>query len=269
MTEVIDHLVRLGLSEYEARAYIATVALGEGTVKEISDESGVPRSRAYDVMERLAQKGFVEVGNTTPICYRANEPMEASNHLMEEIRHANEEILKELTEIGRRAEKRDNPIWTLTGEWAIEHKIRELIESAKSDITVLFFSNRNPIRYAKSLSRMSEMMNVTVVMAHKPETFLGLLGKSRMLRLRPIYGFISEMEGTLCEKGFVTKDDRYCIEMLLLTDKENSLILTREGEGHRAIIITGTILNFFSHDTVDQVVRNAENVTAGGERRKG
>jgi sugar-specific transcriptional regulator TrmB len=57
MTELVGHLMRLGLSEYEARAYIATVALGEGTVKEISVESGVPRSRAYDVMEASSSSG--------------------------------------------------------------------------------------------------------------------------------------------------------------------------------------------------------------------
>ena len=74
MDDVIKHLMRLGLTEYEARAYVATVSLGEGTVNEISRESGVPRSRAYDVMERLAEKGFVEMGNTNPICYRANDP---------------------------------------------------------------------------------------------------------------------------------------------------------------------------------------------------
>jgi len=41
MADVIKHLMRLGLSEYEARAYVATVSLGEGTVNEISKESGV------------------------------------------------------------------------------------------------------------------------------------------------------------------------------------------------------------------------------------
>ena len=53
MSGITEHLMSLGMSEYEAKAYIATVVLGEGTIKEISDESKVPRSRAYDVMVRL------------------------------------------------------------------------------------------------------------------------------------------------------------------------------------------------------------------------
>jgi len=39
MSDIIEHLTQLGMSEYEAKAYIATVVLGEGTIKEISDDS--------------------------------------------------------------------------------------------------------------------------------------------------------------------------------------------------------------------------------------
>jgi len=258
MTEVIKHLVRLGLNEYEARAYVATVALGEGTVKEISEESGVPRSRAYDVMERLAKKGFVEVGNTTPICYRANEPRTASHHLMEEIRHANEEILRELQELGQRAEKRDNPVWTLTGGWAIDHKVEELLEGAQREVVGVFLSHGGPLRYAGRIAQAAQDKQVTVVLAHGAEGFHGLLGQTRVMRLRPIPGFLSEVEGTLCERGFVTKDGQYCIEAILSVDRDTTLVLTREGEGRRAIIITGTILSLFGHDTVDKLVRAAE-----------
>ncbi len=260
MTGIVDHLRRLGLNEYEARAYVATVTLGEGTVKEISEESGVPRSRAYDVMERLARKGLVEAGSTNPICYRANDPLVASVHLMEEIKQANDVALRELREIGRRAEKRDNPVWTVKGEWAIDHKVHEVLESAEDSITVLCFNNRDLIRYAALLTRMSERKAVTVVVSRQPESFVGLLGRSRLMRLRPTSGLLSEMDGALSEKGFITKDGRYSIEMVMLADRETSLVLTKERERRMAIIITGTILNFFSRETIGQAVKNAKEV---------
>jgi hypothetical protein len=260
MTDVVNHLIRLGLSEYEARAYIATVALGEGTVKEISDESGVPRSRAYDILERLAKKGLVEVGSSSPICYRANEPLVASGHLMEGFKEANDEVVRELGEIGNRAEKRDNPIWILKGDWAIDHKVSELMESAKRDITMLCFNNRNIILHAKQLCRLSESIPVTVVMNNQPERFVGLLGDCRVLRMKPMLSPPLDMEGSFTERGFVTRDGKYSIEMLVLTDNENSLLITKEGENRKAMIISGTILNFFSHETVHQVIRVAEEV---------
>jgi DNA-binding IscR family transcriptional regulator len=260
MTDVVDHLVRLGLSPYEAKAYIATVALGEGTVKEISEESGVPRSRAYDVMERLAEKGFVEIGSSSPRCYRANEPLIASNHLMEEIRHANESILIELNEIGRKAEKRDNPFWTVKGEWAIDHKISEVLEEAKKDVIILCFNNKNMVKHANLITKLSPEKNITIVMSHQAESFAGHLGKSRVMNIRPTPGFLVETEGKLNGKGFVTGGGKYCIELAIHTDRDNSLMVTREGEERRAIVITGTILNFFGQETMEQVVRTAEEV---------
>lgn len=177
--------MRLGLSEYESRAYVATVALGEGTVKEISVESGVPRSRAYDVMERLAERGFVQVSNSTPICYRANDHLIASQNLMEEIKHANDEIVKELNEINRKADKVENPVWTLMGQYSIHHKISELLNTAKDNIIFICFNNRNVIKYAKLLADRSKVIPVSVVLVQKAESFAGHLGKATIMRLVP------------------------------------------------------------------------------------
>ncbi len=260
MTNVVSHLMKLGLTEYEAKAYIAAVALGEGTIKDISEESKVPRSRAYDVMERLVQKGLVEVGSSSPRCYRANEPTIASNHLLDDMKRANEEAIKELSKIGHKAETQENPIWTVRGEWAIDHRVGEILERARSEVSILFLNNRHAIRYAKVIAEQSEMKHITVVLHHQPESFLGLLGKSRVMRIKPIPNFLESSGGVLSEKGFTTKDGKYCIEMVVHSDQNDSLMLTMEGEVRRAIIITGTILDFFSRQTIEQVVRSAEEV---------
>jgi sugar-specific transcriptional regulator TrmB len=263
MTDVIKHLMRLGLSEYEARAYVATVALGEGTVNEISKESGVPRSRAYDIMERLAAKGFVEMGNTTPICYRANDPMTASERLMEEVRHANEEILKGLREAGKKAEKIDNPVWTLTGDWAIERKIEDLLDTARKEVSFVFLSRGSLHRYSGLIAKRSSKKRITVAVAHRPEDYVGHLGSARVMRLLPIPSILNEVEGTLCDRGFVTGDGRYCIEMIMVVDQDTTMLLTNEAKSYRAIIIQGTVLNLFGHDAVRKLIEGAEEVSAG------
>lgn len=222
----------------------------------------MPRSRAYDVLERLAKKGFVEIGSSSPRCYRANEPLIASNHLMEEIRHANERILLELNDIGRKAEKRDTPIWTVKGEWAIDHKVTEILEGAKRDVTLLCFNNRNIIRYAKTITKLSQEKMITIVLNHQAESFVGLLGRSRLMRIRPTPGFLNETGGKLNDKGFVTEGGKYCIELVIHSDQDESLLVTREGDERQAIVITGTILNFFSHESLEQVVQTAEEVVA-------
>ncbi len=261
MIPVIDHFMRLGLSEYEARAYVATVTLGEGTVKEISAESGVPRSRAYDVMDRLAERGFVQVSNSSPLCYRANEPLVASQNLMEEIKHANDEIVRELNEIGRKAEKAENPIWTLTGERSIDHKITELLTSARNEIVFICFNNRLLIRYGQMLSERSQAVPVCVAPVHRAESFIGRLGRSRVLKLMPRTP-PEELDGELTEKGYITRDSRYCVELLMLIDDESTLILTREEETHRAIVITGTVMSLLCKGAVETIMKLSEEVTA-------
>jgi sugar-specific transcriptional regulator TrmB len=260
MSKVVGHLMKLGLTEYEARVYIATVALGEGTIKAISAESGVPRSRTYDVLERLAEKGMVEAGSSSPRCYRANEPITVSNKLMEDLRRNSDEILGELNRISRTAETRENPIWTVKGEWAIDHKVSDILERAKDQVTILGLTNTILIRYARMIAQHSQGKGITVVLCHQPESFIGLLGRSRVMRINPIPGFLGNDEGVLNEKGFVTKDEKYCIELVIHSDSDESLLVTKEGEDRRAIFINGTILNFFSHQTLEQVVRSAEDV---------
>ncbi|WP_019176289.1 TrmB family transcriptional regulator [Methanomassiliicoccus luminyensis] len=261
MADAVKHLMRLGLNEYEAKAYVATVALGEGTIKEISAESGVPRSRTYDVMEKLAEKGLVEVGSSTPICYRANEPLVASQQLMDEIRHANDEIVKELNEIGRKAEKRDNPIWTVKGDWAIDHKVDELLESTKKSVVLVFFNNRSLIKHVNVLSKNSEHKNITVLMTRQAEAFVGLLGKCRVMKMnRPSSSHPVDIDGTMTDKGFITGDGNYCIEFIAKCGDE-MLVKTREGEDHRAILFNGTILSFFVHESIEMLIRSAEEVS--------
>jgi hypothetical protein len=142
------------------------------------------------------------------------------------------------------------------------------LERAHSELSVLCLNNKNLLRHAEFLTKQSESKNITVVVAHQADSFKGLLGKCRIMRIRPTPMFLGDQEGELNEKGFVTKDGKYCIELVIHTDQDDSLLVTREGEGRRAIVITGTILNFFSHQTIEQVVAMAEDVTAGSAMRK-
>ncbi len=262
MTDIVDHLIRLGLNEYEAKAYIAAVALGEATIKEISEESGVPRSRAYDVMERLAEKGLVEVGNSTPLYYRANEPTKASDHLMEELKFANDEVSRYLNDIGRKAEKRDNPIWTLRGEWAIKNKVCEMIDSSKTSVDLVCGNNKHVLYYAKHISEASRTKPTTVVISYQPESFVGALGDARIMKLNQFWREDKDInEGVMSEKGFTTRDGKYNLELLLVADHNDSMILSKERDGYRAILSSGTVINYFLLDLMEQIIQHSDTIT--------
>ena len=54
--ETLDTLQKLGLSTYEATAYMALTASGPTTATVLVAESEVPRKRIYGVLKRLEEK---------------------------------------------------------------------------------------------------------------------------------------------------------------------------------------------------------------------
>jgi sugar-specific transcriptional regulator TrmB len=69
--EIVDMLGDFGLSGYEAKMYFTLLTIGEAKVIKITRKASVPQSKAYDVLDRLQEKGFVELSGTAPKRYRA------------------------------------------------------------------------------------------------------------------------------------------------------------------------------------------------------
>ncbi|MDS0282855.1 TrmB family transcriptional regulator [Haloarcula onubensis] len=64
--DAIDQLAALGLSAYAARTFVGLLELGTGTAKSVSETVDVPRTRVYDAVEELSDRGLVSVEETTP-----------------------------------------------------------------------------------------------------------------------------------------------------------------------------------------------------------
>lgn len=59
--DLVSRFQDLGFTEYQAKTYIAAVRLGVSDAKGLSDASGVPQSRIYDVVDDLRRVGLVEI----------------------------------------------------------------------------------------------------------------------------------------------------------------------------------------------------------------
>jgi len=79
--DVLDTLKSLGLNSYERKLYVTLISKGTSNAGTLSELSGVPRSRTYDVLESLSDKGFVVVQSSKPLKYLAIEPTEAMERL--------------------------------------------------------------------------------------------------------------------------------------------------------------------------------------------
>jgi len=71
--QIKDHF---SLNIYEIKIWTALLSRGIAAAGELSEISGVPRSRAYDVLESLERKGFIIMKVGRPIRYIAVPPEE-------------------------------------------------------------------------------------------------------------------------------------------------------------------------------------------------
>ena len=75
MESVVKKLRRVGLTEYEAKAYLALLNTHLSTATQVSEKSGVPRTKIYSVLEALRDKGWVHVYSGVPLLFKAVEPL--------------------------------------------------------------------------------------------------------------------------------------------------------------------------------------------------
>jgi sugar-specific transcriptional regulator TrmB len=94
------YLHEMGLSEYEARAYLGVLQGGMTTAKEISEAVDIPQSRVYDVLESLESKGFVTVQPGRPKKFGPIEPELAINQYVQYKRANLEDELDRSRKVG-------------------------------------------------------------------------------------------------------------------------------------------------------------------------
>jgi HTH-type transcriptional regulator, sugar sensing transcriptional regulator len=72
----------IGLTEGETKVYLALIHLGQSTSGPITDKSGVSRSKIYNILERLIQKGFVSyIIKEKTRHYLAEDPVKIRGYL--------------------------------------------------------------------------------------------------------------------------------------------------------------------------------------------
>jgi len=76
---------QLGLTPYESRAYLSLLIYGPMSPSEIAQKAGIPRPRAYDVLQNLVEKGLLAEQSGKPSIYASIEPAHGLRSLLIEI----------------------------------------------------------------------------------------------------------------------------------------------------------------------------------------
>ncbi|WP_251862581.1 helix-turn-helix domain-containing protein [Clostridium sp. Marseille-Q2269] len=135
MENLLSLLKKFGFTESETKVYIALLKNGPGTGYEISKNSSVPRSKVYNILEILMDKGCIVVSKKEkPINY-APIPVE---EFIENIKHHTSAILDEVkVELENCNSKIDlDQMWYIRGYENIFSKCRNMIDNAKNDVYI-------------------------------------------------------------------------------------------------------------------------------------
>lgn len=126
-------LERLGLTNYEARVFLALQKLGSGTASEVAEVADVPRSQVYGAADRLDERGLVETRQSTPTAYRPVSLDQARTRLLDELQETGTRTFEYLETVSesRDADEQTEAIWLVDGEAAITSRTVELVASAE------------------------------------------------------------------------------------------------------------------------------------------
>ena len=72
--EIIEPLSNIGLSKYESKVYLTLITEGVSTAKNISDITGIPYGKVYEIINSLSYKGFTMILPSKPMKYLAVSP---------------------------------------------------------------------------------------------------------------------------------------------------------------------------------------------------
>lgn len=134
----IEQLETFGLSTSAAQTFVALVGLGEGTARDVSAVSQVPRTRVYDAAAELHDQGLVDIQHSSPKRFTAISAETTGRKFHQEYAHRVNvltDALDDLEPIGRSAEQRG--VWTVTGREAVTDRVVEFIEDADDEVVFM------------------------------------------------------------------------------------------------------------------------------------
>ena len=129
---LLDNLQAIGLTEYEAKTYLALLREHPATGYQISKNSGVPRSMVYEVLGRLRSRGAVLEsieGRTT--LYRPLDPEILLAEHQESIQTIISDLRPGLTELFQN--KEDHKVWGISGMESIFSYAKKMLQQTEKE----------------------------------------------------------------------------------------------------------------------------------------
>lgn len=262
---LIEKLQSFGLNQYEAKAYVSLLSIGTSNAYNISKASGIPRSRIYDILESLTNRGVVMFEETSDNV--KNYTALPSEIFLERIREEwscnYNDVEKELKIIESKEKKDDIYVSTVKGEKNILTFCRNLINESKEKVVISIWNNMY-LELLPDLQKCIERGCKVSGITFEVENPISGLEKHRgnkihnNIQKKPwfilssdskklLYGHSSEVNGN----AFYTEDSThiYLLEDYIFHDIVIHRLIKKEDNENIAVKMISDILNEMKSDS--------------------
>ena len=218
-------LKRLGLSEYEARVYLSLLKGHYMSASLLSMASGVPRTKIYDVLRSLRNKGWVRIYSGFPLLFKAIPPPEVFDKvkrdfesLIEAVQAAlnvegdvkMERFLVKRADVGLRALKEEiseaETVWISN---ATTEFLKDVYKSFKEDseVKIILYPGEEKVEDVNAEFRKADVKIICMVRGVETPSIAVITNEERIFTVYkdPLDGryMVEEMLYEECSKCFI------------------------------------------------------------------
>lgn len=168
MATIKQTMKRFGFTESETSAYLTLLEGGNLSGYEISKRSGIARSKIYNILETLVNKGIVIVNKTEPKLYQGLSAEEFIQNLEHHVKNEIADLNHHLTNIKEHGEE-DDLLWKVSGYINIQSKAKHLIDQAQSSLYIQIWQHELTKELIGSLRLAEERVDHFVLILFKED----------------------------------------------------------------------------------------------------
>jgi sugar-specific transcriptional regulator TrmB len=167
MDHLLPPLFKLGLTNFEAKAYLSLLKQGNVTGYELSKDSGIPSSKIYSVLNHLVRKNLIIPLESHPVRYLPRTPEEIVEKYAKEFGETFSFLKKNLGKIYHHPDREEVVTKNILGEKEIFRKIRELINGTQHTLYLALW--RQECRYIQAALKKIHEVGIKIhVVAYGP-----------------------------------------------------------------------------------------------------
>ncbi len=226
-----EELRKIGLTKYEAKAYMHIISAGISDAKTICKQEEIPQGKIYETLSTLQNKKFIDVQNTRPKKYRAIKISKAFDSFYDKKKKELEKELyktkESLTFIGEnlsnknKVKNEEYTFWKFAFKKNILKMTIESFENADKEINVLLINSEDitGIELNQFSEELVKLINKVNYMSKKGFNLRILKNKDQN---KYFTKYVKNSKSEIAKRVRETKKEIY--QMLLVFDNETILI---------------------------------------------